>query len=185
MLYPVAVAFMPEKEIARYDFSVWFYSPQGEPVQQRSPYRVQQSTESAISVQNSSDQLAWPQWKWQAQQIQKGCDHTSTNAPDSIRTPKLNVLEREQYQDERPSGKSSCCTTLSVTTTLRDSLDSDVFIPNCPVLIKDREILTDLVLLDFLHTIETRTRTAHTEYQQDQRQQSKYHKSDKHKVALC
>ena len=26
MLYPVAVAFMPEKEISGYDFSVWFYS---------------------------------------------------------------------------------------------------------------------------------------------------------------
>ena len=24
-----------------------------------------------------------------------GCDHTSTNAPDPIRTPKLNVLGRE------------------------------------------------------------------------------------------
>ncbi|KAH0729759.1 hypothetical protein KY289_000947 [Solanum tuberosum] len=24
-----------------------------------------------------------------------GCDHTSTNAPDSIRTPKLSVLGRE------------------------------------------------------------------------------------------
>ena len=26
-----------------------------------------------------------------------GCDHTSTNAPDPIRTPKLSVLGREQY----------------------------------------------------------------------------------------
>ena len=44
-------------------------------------------------------------------------------------------------------------------------------------------MLADLIMLDFLHTIEARTRTAYTEYQQDQRQQSKYHKSDKHKVA--
>ena len=56
ILYPVAVAFMPEKEISGYDFIVWFYIDLGEPVQQRSPYRVQQSverpssTESAISV---------------------------------------------------------------------------------------------------------------------------------------
>ena len=26
-----------------------------------------------------------------------GCDHTSTNAPDPIRTPQLSVLGREQY----------------------------------------------------------------------------------------
>ena len=29
MLYPVAVAFMPEKEISGYDFSVWFYQSLG------------------------------------------------------------------------------------------------------------------------------------------------------------
>ena len=74
---------------------------------------------------------------------------------------------------------------LSVATPLIDSLDFDIFLPNCPVLTEGRELLADLVLLDFLHTIETRTRTAHTEYQQDQRQQSIYPKSDKHKVALC
>ena len=74
---------------------------------------------------------------------------------------------------------------LSVAAPLNDSLDSNVSLPNCPVLIKDRKMLTDLVLLDFLHTIEIRTLTAHTEYQQDQRRQSIYHKSDKHKVALC
>ena len=28
-------------------------------------------------------------------QKQDGCDHTSTNAPDPIRTPQLSVLERE------------------------------------------------------------------------------------------
>ena len=54
---------------------------------------------------------------------------------------------------------------LSVVTPLSDSLDSDVFLSNCPVLFEGREMLMDSVLLDFLHTIETRTRTAHTEYQ--------------------
>ena len=29
MLYPVAVSFMPEKEISGYDFSVWFYQSLG------------------------------------------------------------------------------------------------------------------------------------------------------------
>ena len=29
MLYPVAVTFMPEKEISGYDFSVWFYQSLG------------------------------------------------------------------------------------------------------------------------------------------------------------
>ena len=28
-----------------------------------------------------------------------GCDHTSTNAPDPIRTPQLSVLGRESYKD--------------------------------------------------------------------------------------
>ena len=71
-LYPVIVAFMPEKEISGYDFQIGSTSHQGKPFQQRSPYRVQRSverlssTESTISIQNSSDQLAWPQWKWQA-----------------------------------------------------------------------------------------------------------------------
>ena len=39
---------------------------------------------------------------------------------------------------------------LSVATPLSDSLDSDVFLPNCPVLIKGRELLADLVLLDVM-----------------------------------
>ena len=42
------------------------------------------------------------------------------------------------------------CTTLSITTPLSDSLDSDVFLSNCPVLIEDRELLADLVLLDVM-----------------------------------
>ena len=39
---------------------------------------------------------------------------------------------------------------LSVATPLSDFLDSDVFLPNCPVLIKGRELLADLVLLDVM-----------------------------------
>ena len=34
-------------------------------------------------------------FKGTATQEHDGCDHTSTNAPDSIRTPQLSVLERE------------------------------------------------------------------------------------------
>ena len=30
-----------------------------------------------------------------ATQVHDGCDHTSTNAPDNIRTPQLSVLGRE------------------------------------------------------------------------------------------
>ena len=41
-------------------------------------------------------------------------------------------------------------TTLSVATPLSDCLDSDVFLPNCPVLIEGRELLADLVLLDVM-----------------------------------
>ena len=36
---------------------------------------------------------------------------------------------------------------LSVSTPLSDSLDSDIFLSNCPVLIEDRELLADLVLI--------------------------------------
>ena len=39
---------------------------------------------------------------------------------------------------------------LSVATPLSDSLNSDVFLPNCLVLIKGRELLADLVLLDVM-----------------------------------
>ena len=39
---------------------------------------------------------------------------------------------------------------LSVATPLSDFLDSDVFLSNCPVLIKGRELLDDLVLLDVM-----------------------------------
>ena len=39
---------------------------------------------------------------------------------------------------------------LSVATLKSDSLDSDVFLSNCPMLIKDRELLADLVLLDVM-----------------------------------
>ena len=39
---------------------------------------------------------------------------------------------------------------LSVATPLSDSLDSDVFRSNCPVLIEGRELLADLVLLDVM-----------------------------------
>ena len=39
---------------------------------------------------------------------------------------------------------------LSVATPLSDSLDSDVFLPNCPVSIEGRELLADLVLLDVI-----------------------------------
>ena len=34
-------------------------------------------------------------FKGTATQELDGCDHTSTNAPDPIRTPQLSVLERE------------------------------------------------------------------------------------------
>ena len=40
---------------------------------------------------------------------------------------------------------------LSVATPLSDSLDSDVFLLSCPVLIEDRELLADLVLLDVMN----------------------------------
>ena len=39
---------------------------------------------------------------------------------------------------------------LSVATSLSDSLDSDIFLSNYPVLIEGRELLADLVLLDVL-----------------------------------
>ena len=39
---------------------------------------------------------------------------------------------------------------LSVATPLSNSLDSDVFLPNCPVLIEGRELLVDLVMLDVM-----------------------------------
>ena len=39
---------------------------------------------------------------------------------------------------------------LYVATPLSDSLDSDVFLPNCPGLIEGRELLADLVLLDVM-----------------------------------
>ena len=39
---------------------------------------------------------------------------------------------------------------LFVVTPLSDSLDSDVFLSNCPVLIEGRELLADLVLLDVM-----------------------------------
>ena len=32
-----------------------------------------------------------------ATQEHDGCDHTSTNAPDPIRTPQVSVLGREEY----------------------------------------------------------------------------------------
>ena len=40
---------------------------------------------------------------------------------------------------------------LSVATPLSDSLDSDVFLSNCPVLIEGRELLAGLVLLDVMY----------------------------------
>ena len=39
---------------------------------------------------------------------------------------------------------------LSVATPLSESFDSDVYLQNCPVLIENRELLADLVLLDVL-----------------------------------
>ena len=39
---------------------------------------------------------------------------------------------------------------LSVATPLSDSLDSDIFLSNCPMLIEGRELLADLVLLDVM-----------------------------------
>ena len=39
---------------------------------------------------------------------------------------------------------------LSVATPLSESLDSDIYFPNCPVLIVNRELLVDLVLLDVM-----------------------------------
>ena len=39
---------------------------------------------------------------------------------------------------------------LSVATPLSDSLDSDIFLPSYPVLIKDKELPVDLVLLDVM-----------------------------------
>ena len=39
---------------------------------------------------------------------------------------------------------------LTVVTPLSDSLDSDIFLSNCPVLIEGRELLVDLVLLDVM-----------------------------------
>ena len=39
------------------------------------------------------DQKRW--FKERATQEHDGCDHTSTNAPDPIRTPQLSVLGRE------------------------------------------------------------------------------------------
>ena len=39
---------------------------------------------------------------------------------------------------------------LSVVTPLSDSLDSDVFLSNCPVLFEGRELLADLVLLEVM-----------------------------------
>ena len=44
--------------------------------------------------------------------------------------------------------KSSCCTAVSVATPLSDSLDSDVFFPNCHVLIEGRKLHVNLVLLN-------------------------------------
>ncbi|KAK2987300.1 hypothetical protein RJ640_010565 [Escallonia rubra] len=45
--------------------------------------------------QNSAVKRAWARvvlgWRAEA----NGCDHTSTNAPDPIRTPQLSVLGRE------------------------------------------------------------------------------------------
>ena len=42
-------------------------------------------------------------------------------------------------------------TPLSVATPLSDSLDTDVFLPSCPVLIEGKELLADLVLLDVMN----------------------------------
>ena len=39
---------------------------------------------------------------------------------------------------------------LSVATPLSESFDSDVYLQNCPVLIENRELLADLVLLDVM-----------------------------------
>ena len=39
---------------------------------------------------------------------------------------------------------------LSVAIPLSDSLDTDVFLPGCPVLIEGRELLVDLVLLNVM-----------------------------------
>ena len=40
---------------------------------------------------------------------------------------------------------------LSVATSLSNSLDSDVFLSSCPVLIEGKELLADLVLLDVMN----------------------------------
>ena len=42
----------------------------------------------AVSIRNDG-------FKGTATQEHDGCDHTSTNAPDPIRTPQLSVLWRE------------------------------------------------------------------------------------------
>ena len=39
---------------------------------------------------------------------------------------------------------------LSVVTPLSDELEIDIFFPSCPVLVEDRELLTDFVLLDVI-----------------------------------
>ena len=39
---------------------------------------------------------------------------------------------------------------LSVATPLSDELEIDIFFPSCPVLVKGRELLADLVLLDVI-----------------------------------
>ena len=39
---------------------------------------------------------------------------------------------------------------LSVATLLSDSLDTDVVLPGCPMLIESRELLADLILLDVI-----------------------------------
>lgn len=39
---------------------------------------------------------------------------------------------------------------LSVATPLSDSLDTDILLPGCPVLVEGKELLADLVLLDVM-----------------------------------
>ena len=44
---------------------------------------------------NMTAAIRYDGFKRTATQEQDGCDHTSTNAPDPIRTPQLRVLGRE------------------------------------------------------------------------------------------
>ena len=56
---------------------------------------------TVVSRWVNSEGLNHREWSWRGRHKEKrgtehvGCDHTSTKAPDPIRTPKLSVLGRE------------------------------------------------------------------------------------------